>query len=100
MRNIPMAIPTSVTPDYFRAMEIPLRGRDFTEQEEKKENRVAIVNETFVKKFYPGQEAIGKRFNFSGPENPFWEIIGVCGDGKYNSLAEEPKPAIFRKQQE
>jgi predicted permease len=79
-------------------MEIPLRGRDFTEQEEKKENRVAIVNETFAKKFYAGQDPIGKRFNFSGPENPFWEIIGVCGDGKYNSLAEDPKPAIFRPQ--
>jgi len=96
--QLPMAIPTSVTPDYFRAMEIPLRGRDFTEQEDKKENRVVIVNETFAKKFFPGQEAIGKRLNFTGPENPFWEIIGVCGDGKYNSLAEEPKPAIFRPQ--
>ncbi|HEX8077035.1 MAG TPA: ABC transporter permease [Chthoniobacterales bacterium] len=96
--QLPLAIPTSVTPDYFRTMQIPLRGRDFTPQEEQKENRVAIVNETFAKKFYPGQDPIGKRFNFSGPENPFWEIIGVCGDGKYNSLGEDPKPAIFRPQ--
>lgn len=96
--QLPLAIPTSVSPDYFRTMGITLRGRDFTEQEEKKEHRVAIVNETFAKKFYPGQDPIGKRFNFTGPENPFWEIIGVCGDGKYNSLGEDPKPAIFRPQ--
>lgn len=98
MNQLPLAIPVSVSPDYFRAMGISLRGRDFTEQEDKKENRVAIVNETFAKKLFPGQEAIGKRFNFTGPENPFWEIIGVCGDGKYNSLGEEPQPALFRPQ--
>jgi predicted permease len=96
--QLPLAIPSSVSPDYFRAMGIALRGRDFTEQEDKVENRVAIVNETFAKKFFPGQDAIGKRFNFSSAENPFWEIIGVCGDGKYNSLGEEPKAAVFRPQ--
>jgi predicted permease len=98
MSELPLAIPTSVSPDYFRTMGIALRGRDFTEQEEKTENRVAIVNETFAKRFFPGQEAIGKRFNFSGPDKPFWEIIGVCGDGKYNTLGEEQKLALFRPQ--
>jgi len=96
--ELPIAIPTSVSPDYFRTMGIALRGRDFTEQEDKLENRVAVVNETFARKFFPGQEAIGKRFNFTGPDKPFWEIIGVCGDGKYNSLGEEQKPALFRPQ--
>jgi predicted permease len=96
--ELPLAIPTSVTPDYFRTMGIALRGRDFTELEDKLEMRVAIVNETFAHRFFPGQEAIGQRFNFSGPDKPFWEIIGVCGDGKYNSLGEDPKPALFRPQ--
>jgi predicted permease len=98
MSQLTLAIPASVTPSYFRTMGMSLRGRDFAEQEDKTENRVAIVNETFAKKFFPSQEAIGKRFNFGGPENPFWEIIGVCGDGKYNSLGEEPQPAFFRPQ--
>jgi macrolide transport system ATP-binding/permease protein len=96
--QLPLAIPSSVSPDYFRTMGIALRGRDFTDREEKTENRVAIVNETFAKKFFPGQDPIGKRFNFSGADKPFWEIIGVCGDGKYNSLGEEPKAALFRPQ--
>ena len=96
--QLPLAIPSSVTPDYFRTMGISLRGRDFTDQEDKLEHRVAIVNETFAKKFFPGQDPVGKRFNFSGADKPFWEIIGVCGDGKYNSLGEEPKAAFFRPQ--
>jgi putative ABC transport system permease protein len=96
--QLPLAIPSSVTPDYFRTMGISLRGRDFTDQEDKLEHRVAVVNETFAKKFFPGQDPVGKRFNFSGADKPFWEIIGVCGDGKYDSLGEEPKAAFFRPQ--
>ncbi len=94
--NLPQAVPNWVTPNYFRTMEIPLRGRDFTAQENRKESRVAIVNETFAKKFWPGQDAIGKRFNFGGPTDPYWEVIGVAADGKYNSLGEDPKAAFYR----
>jgi predicted lysophospholipase L1 biosynthesis ABC-type transport system permease subunit len=57
---------------------------------------VAIVNETFVRRFFNGQEPIGKRYNSSGPNDPFWEIIGVVPDGKYNTLGEEPKAVTFR----
>ena len=94
--QLPSAVPRDVGPDYFRTMEIPLRGRDFLPNEDKTESRVAVVSETFARRFYPGQEAIGKRFNFSGPDKPYWQIIGVCGDGKYNSLGENPTPAIYR----
>ena len=54
-------------------------------------SRVAIVNETFARKFFHGADAIGKRYNHTGPNDPFWEIIGVVPDGKYNTLGEEPK---------
>ena len=94
--TLPLGVPNSVSPNYFQTMGIPLRGRDFTVHEKEKESRVAIVNETFARRFFPGQEAIGRRFNFTGPRDPYWEIIGVAGDGKYNSLGEEPKPAIYR----
>lgn len=92
--NLPLAIPNPVSPGYFEAMGIPLRGRDFSMEENKKESRVAIVNETFARKFYPGQDPIGKRFNWSGPKEPFWEIVGTVPDGKYNSLGEDPKAAL------
>jgi predicted permease len=96
--NLPLCIPMSVSPGFFETMGISHRGRDFSENEDKKESRVAVVNETFARRFFPNQDPIGKRFNFSGPKDPFWEIIGVCGDGKYNSLAETPQPAVFRPQ--
>lgn len=94
--NLPLAVPTWVTPGYFETMGIPLRGRDFTPQEKEKDSRVAIVNETFARRMFPGQEAIGRRFNSTGPEQPLFEIIGVVPDGKYNTLGEEQKMAVFR----
>jgi predicted permease len=94
--QLPLAIPNYVTPGYFQTMEIPLRGRDFAEEENKKESRVAIVNETFARQFFPEQDAIGKRFNYNGPGDPFWQVIGVIADGKYETLGEKQKPALFR----
>ncbi|HLN99944.1 MAG TPA: ABC transporter permease [Pyrinomonadaceae bacterium] len=94
--NLPVAVPNEISPGYFRTMEIPLRGRDFTEQENKEESRVAIVNETFVRRLLPPGDPIGRRFNFSGPDKPYWEIIGVAADGKYNSLIEDQKAAVYR----
>ena len=94
--NLPLAVPNEISPDYFRTMEIPLRGRDFTERDNKDESRVAIVNETFARRLLPGRDAIGRRFNFSGPDKPYWEVIGVAADGKYNSLGEDPKAAFYR----
>jgi predicted permease len=94
--QLPSAIPNTVSPGYFQTMEIQLRGRDFTTQDDKKDTRFIIVNETFARKFFPNQEAVGRRFNFNGPEDPFWEIVGVAADGKYNSLGEDPKPAFYR----
>ena len=96
--NLPLCIPTSVSPGFFDTMGIPYRGRDFAENEDKKESRVAVVDEIFATKFFPGQDPIGKRFNFSGPKDPFWEIIGVAGNVKHNSLAETPQPGVFRPQ--
>jgi len=94
--NLPQAIPNEISPNYFRTMEIPLRGRDFSEHDSQKESRVAIVNETFARRFFPNRDAIGGRFNFSGPADPLWEIIGVAADGKYQTLGEDPKPAFYR----
>ena len=94
--ELPVAVPNVISPNYFHTMEIPLRGRDFTERDDKEESRVAIINETFARRFFPGREAIGRRFNFSGPDKPYWEVIGVAADGKYNSLGEDPKAAFYR----
>jgi predicted permease len=52
MSKLPVAIPISVSPGFFETMRISLRGRDFAENEDKKESRVAVVNETFARKFF------------------------------------------------
>ena len=93
--TLPIAIPYESTPGYFNVMGIPLRGRDFRDDENKREQRVAIVNETFAKKFLNGANPIGRRFNWHGPADPYFEIVGVVPAGKYNSLGEEPKPALY-----
>src|SRR6266576_1264296 len=73
-----------------------MRGRDFSKTDDADSPRVAIVNETFAKRLLAGREPIGSRFNFDGPDKPYWEVIGVAADGKYNSLGEDPKPAFYR----
>jgi len=94
--NLPVAVPNEISPNYFRTMDIALRGRDFSDHDDKEQSRVAIVNETFARRFLPGRDAIGSRFNNGGPDKPYWEIIGVAADGKYNTLGEDPKPAFYR----
>jgi predicted permease len=80
-------------PNYFHAMQTPLlRGRDFNERDVKGAPGVVIVNETLARRYFPGQDALGKRLSRSGPDGPFLEIIGVARDGKYWSLVEEPQP--------
>ena len=94
--SLPLAVPNYVSPGYFETMGIALRGRDFTEQDNATESRVAVVNETFARKFFPGQDPLGRRFNFGGPDQPYWQVIGVAADGKYESLGEASKAAFYR----
>jgi macrolide transport system ATP-binding/permease protein len=94
--DVPRAMYTYVSPDYFAAMETRLiRGRDFNELDNEAAMRVAIVNETFARQFWPGQEAIGKRFSMGDLNAPKMQIIGVAQDGKYAGLNEDPKPFVY-----
>ncbi|HET9532122.1 MAG TPA: ABC transporter permease [Blastocatellia bacterium] len=95
--NIPEAMLGSVGLNYFSTMGISLKaGRDFTAQDEKDAPPVAIINETFARRFWTGQSAIGKRFRIGESQGPLIEVIGVAKDGKYFSLFEEPRPFVYR----
>ena len=73
----------AVTPDYFRAMGIRLvRGRVFTAQDDVKAPRVAIINETMARQFFPNEDPIGKRINITNGPDTWRQIIGVVGDIK------------------
>src|SRR5215470_8184799 len=92
----PYALNSRVSPGYFQTMEIPLiAGRVFTEQDREDTPRVVVINETFARRFWPGQDAIGKRFRYSRADGPLVEVAGVVKDGKYFSLGEEPKPFFY-----
>lgn len=78
-----------VSPDYFRAMGIPLvAGRDFDERDDPKAPRVVIVNETFARRFWPGQDAVGRTIKVNGRE---MTVVGVAKAGKYRALNDPPE---------
>ncbi len=76
----PMTNYNVVSPEFFEALEIRmLRGRAFSPQDIQNGAHVAIVNESLAKKFWPGEEAIGKRIR-QGRKSPLCEVIGVAPD--------------------
>jgi putative ABC transport system permease protein len=89
----------AVGPGYFNAMSTPLvAGREFTEHDTPTSARVAIVSEAFVKKYFPGQNAVGRSFQIAAPAGearPFYEIVGVVRDVKYADLREEFAPLAY-----
>jgi len=86
----------SVTPGYFKAMGIPLlRGRLFTDRDTKDAPRVIIINETMAKRFFPGEDPIGKRLHVTMGPVLYREIVGIVGDVKHYSLDQEAKAQTY-----
>jgi predicted permease len=87
-----------VTPNYFQTLQIPLvKGRDFTPQDTKSSQRVVIVSETFVNRYWPNQEALGKQLN-SDLTHEWFTVVGVARDSKVNGLNEKPAPFLYLPQ--
>ncbi|MGA8729813.1 MAG: ABC transporter permease, partial [Terracidiphilus sp.] len=87
----------SVTPDYFRALDIPImRGRNFTEQERTGTEREAILSRLLAARLFPGEDPIGKRFapdkRSGGPGSI---IVGVADNVKNNGLTEQSDPEMY-----
>ena len=84
-----------VTPDYFRTLRIPIRrGRDFTDRDDLQAPLVAVVNETFARTIWPGDDAVGKRIKTN--DLPDWlTVVGVVGDAKHNTATEAPRPQLY-----
>ena len=85
-----------IGPKYFQTMGIGfMQGRDFNAQDTEDHPPVVIVNEAFVQRHFPNEDALGKRLSFNGPKGPWREIVGVVRTSKYRSLGEAPTPLAY-----
>jgi predicted permease len=90
-----------VAPGYFEALQIPMvRGRTFTKADAEGAPGAVIVNEAFARRYWPGQDPLGKRMSRGritqdGQKIFPLEVVGVAKDGKYVSLGEDPRPYVY-----
>jgi predicted permease len=87
---------TMISPGYFAAAGTPiLRGRDFLDSDTADSQPVTIINSAMAKKFWPGEDAIGKQVAPASKKYPAETIIGVVADVKRLSLREDPPPEMY-----
>jgi predicted permease len=82
-----------ITPQYFKTMGIPLhRGRDFEDRDSYDRDWIAVVSTSFVERYWPGQDPIGKTFTH---RNRIRTVVGVVGDVKVRGLERSSEPQIY-----
>ncbi len=81
----------AITPDGFRALQIPLKsGRTFTPDDNGQSTKVIVINESMARQLWPGESAIGRRIKVWRDEKFFREVVGVVGDTKESLDSEAP----------
>jgi len=87
----------AIGPGHFSNLGIPLlKGREFTRADGADSPKVAIVNETFAKTFFPGSDPLARRMKFGGPSGPLnMEIVGVVKDSHHTTVKEEIQPFVY-----
>jgi predicted permease len=82
--------------DYFQTLGIPiLRGRAFDQHDTKEARKVVIINQAMADKYWPGQDAIGKRIEIQGTKTYSVEVVGIARTAKYRSIVERPLPFMY-----
>ena len=96
--DVPVALFNIAEAGYFPMMGIPLRGRDFNDTDRAGGPKVAIVNQTFARLWWPGESPLGHRIKVGGPyrDGPELEIVGVAGDVKQDGLDSQPMPELYQ----
>ena len=86
----PLTEACMASPDYFRTMGITLlKGRNFTDADTKDTPRVTVIDEEFVRRYWPDEDPIGKRLHIGGPNGPPTEVIGVVRRVKMDGLKQD-----------
>jgi predicted permease len=85
-----------VSPSFFQVLGIPvLRGRGLTDRDDAAAPKVAVINETAARTYFPGQDPIGKRFGRLPDRTSDVEVVGVARDAKYSDLRQQPPPTMY-----
>jgi putative ABC transport system permease protein len=85
-----------VTPGYFESLGIPLRrGRDFTDRDTAGSPMVAVVDEAFARRHFPGEDPIGRGIDIGNGTDGFYEIVGVVGEVRYGGLDATADPTMY-----
>jgi putative ABC transport system permease protein len=86
----------AVDEGYFATLNVPIeRGRAFTDADRAGSRRVAIVNAQFAKRFWPGQDPLGKRIRLDKADGPVAEVVGVAKTGHYLAINDTPSPYVY-----
>lgn len=84
---------TSISPEYFKTMQIPvIEGRAFSDNDTSNTQDVLIVNQAFVARYWPGQNAMGKRVNTDGAPRT---VVGIVRNSQTNDLSETAQPFVY-----
>jgi putative ABC transport system permease protein len=87
---------SSVSPGYFRTLEIPLlEGRDFNDRDVSDAPGVVIVNQSLARQLFGARDPLGQRISFGPPGVPWEEVIGVAADTRNMALGQEPAPEVY-----
>jgi predicted permease len=89
-----------VGPHYLHTMRIPLlSGREFTVEDSLDRPRVVMLNQSFARIYWPGENAVGKRMKYGPADStePWMDVVGVTGDTKFDSLRQDPSesPVVY-----
>jgi predicted permease len=96
--KMPIAVTRVVSPHYFNTMGIQLlQGRQFTDQDKVDSPNVVVISETMARRYWPGENPLGKRLTPGRPESPddWCEVIGVVKDVRQFELDADPKPQMY-----
>jgi predicted permease len=87
-----------VTPGFFEAMAIPItRGRDISESDSRDRQFAAVVSQSFVKRYWPNEDPIGRHFTFAYADR---EVVGVVGDVRFRGLERTSEPQVYLASQQ
>ncbi len=96
VRELPFIDAAIAWPGAFEALRIPVtEGRAFSDRDRAAETPVALVNEEFGRRYWPGQRPIGRRIAVGFPDTASVEIVGVVRDFKNRTLGDVPRPMVF-----